>query len=221
MDEDWLPLSASALVVGAVGLSLATLMSTAAGTTAETLDLVRYDDGRWLIVATLYFLAAVTLILGMPCLLRSVPGRGRRLALVAVVPLSLGFVGTAGYAMLLVFFRSLVVTRVVVDQDLAGLSTEAGLTVFLIVWVLGFLVGELLLALALLRAGRAAPRWIPLMLLAHLATVAVSAAMPDWWGKATIVLLTLPLAGLAIRTVQRSARVSHRSAVVGRAGLTR
>jgi hypothetical protein len=65
-------------------------------------------------------------------------------------------------------------------------------------------LGELLLALALLRAG-ATPRWIPALLLVHVALLAVAPYLPDLIGSASPLLIVVALSGIGIRPAdQRS-----------------
>ena len=70
--------------------------------------------------------------------------------------------------MLMVFFRALVATDAIKDQNFDAVANEAGLAAFLYVWIVGLYFGELLLAIALLRA-RTTPRWVPFALILHVA----------------------------------------------------
>ncbi len=69
MRIDWVPYSAAALVLGATALSVGALILPSGNEAATTLQMAANDGGRWLAVAVLYFLAAVTLTLGMPSIL--------------------------------------------------------------------------------------------------------------------------------------------------------
>lgn len=204
--NDWLPVSAASLVTGAMALLLATVLTQSGGTTEDTFAVVQEQSGRWLGGALMYFLASVGLMLGLPSLVVLVQGRGRRTALAACTVLAVGFLGTAGYAALLIFLRALVLTEMVSVEAVDAVSGENGLLLFVVVWVGSFYVGELLLAISLLRAGSAvAARWIPVLLLLHVASVVLTGG-PEWVAKVAVVLVVLPLCGLGIAVMQRPAR---------------
>ena len=200
-----MPVSAASMVAGAMALLLATVLTQNGSDAAETFMVVQEQSGRWLGGAVMFFLASVGLILGLPSIVVLVQTRGRRTALAACMVLAVGFLGTAGYAALLIFFRALVLTDGVTLADTEAVNNESGLLGFLVAWIGAFYVGELLLAIALLQAGRSTcPRWIPVLLLLHVASVLGSAG-PEWVGKVAIVLLALPLCGLAIQVTQQPA----------------
>jgi hypothetical protein len=100
--------------------------------------------------------------------------------------------------MLMVFFRSLVITDALRDQGLEDATSETGLTVFLVGWVVALYLGELLLGIALLRA-RATPRWVPLALIAHAVSVLIAPVLPEPASKALILLLVAGFCGIAIQ----------------------
>ena len=161
------------------------------------------QSGQWLGGAVMFFIASVGLILGLPTIVVLLQGRGRRTGLAACVVLAIGFLGTAGYAALLIFFRALVVTDGVTVADVEAVNDETGLLGFVVAWIGAFYVGELLLAIALLRAGAdVCPRWIPALLLLHVASIAASGG-PDWVSKVAVLLVALPLCGRGIRVMQR------------------
>lgn len=198
MRNDWVPASAALLVTGAMALALASMLTPTGSSGSETLQLVRQDDHRWLAVSAIYFLAAAMLMLGLPSLLVLLPGRGWYAGVAGVVALAIGVLGLAGYAMLLVFFRALVVTDALVDGSIDAVSEETGLLVFLLGWILAFYLGELLLAIALLRA-RTVARWVPLLLLLHVALLPLTGALPDPVSRASVLVLALAFAGIGIR----------------------
>lgn len=205
--DDWLPVSAACLVTGAMALVLASVLTQSGSSAQDTYLLVQEQGGRWLGGAVMFFLAAVGLMLGLPTIVVLVQGRGRRTALAACVVLAVGYVGTAAYAALLVFFRALVVTDGISVADTEAVSDEVGLLSLLVVWIAAFYLGELLLAVALLRAGSdVAPRWIPVLLLLHVASIVLSGG-PAWVGKLAVLLVALPLCGLAMGITQRGTYV--------------
>jgi hypothetical protein len=203
---DWVPVSAALLVTGAMAISLAALLSPTGGSdSSETFQLVQEHDERWMVVAAIYFLASVTLTLGLPAALTLFEGRGRRLGMVSGVVLAVGFIGTAGYAMLMVFFRALVITESIRSQGIDEVTHENGLSVFLYGWVAAFYLGELLLAVALLRAGTT-PRWVPFLLLGHVLTLPLAPVLPESIARTSVLLVAVGLAGVAVQAVARDTR---------------
>ena len=109
MRTDWVSPSAATLVVGAFALVLGTMLSPTDGAenANQALRVVNQNDGRMLGMAVFYFLASLGLMLGMPAVLSVVARRGWRLGVSGVMVFSVGVLGTAGFAMLLVFFKAL------------------------------------------------------------------------------------------------------------------
>lgn len=205
MRPDWLPVSAALLLTGALALALGTFLLPASDDSGDTLRIVQEQGGVWMAVAAIYFLASVFLTLGLPCLLSLFEHRGRVLGLTSSVVLELGFIGTAGYAMLMVFFKALVDTQALVSGGIDEVADDPGLLVFLYGWIAGFVLGELLLAIALLRA-RTVPRWVPLALALHVVSIVVSSMLPEWLGRATILLFVVGIAGATIAATSPAAR---------------
>ena len=202
MRLDWIPASAAAFVTGAMALTFGSLLMPAGDSTADTLQVARSQDARWLAAAVILFIASVALTLGLPSALSIFERRGRGLAMVAGVVLAIGFLGTAGYSMIIVFFRAIALNAHLSGSELHGIVSDQGLTVFLYGWIAAFYLGELLLALAVLR-GAAAPRWVPVALLAHVASVAVSNALPRAVSSTLVLLVAVGFAGVAIQAVSR------------------
>jgi len=194
---DWVPVSAALLLTGALALCLGSFLLPSTDDAGETLRIVEEQGGQWLAAAAVFFLSSVCLTLGVPAILTLFPARGSVLGMVSLIVLELGFIGTAGFAMLMAFVRSLVKADALRESGLEAASSEAGLTVFLWVWIGGLYLGELLLAIALLRA-RTVPRWVPLALLAHVLTLPLSEVLPDPVAKAAILFLVLGFAGIAV-----------------------
>lgn len=198
MRNDWVPASAALLVTGAMALALASLLTPTGSSGAETLHLVRENDNRWLAVAAIYFLAAAMLIIGLPSVVTLVTGRGWHVGWVAVVSLAIGFIGVAGYAMLLVFLRALVVTDAIRDRGINDVTEEAGLLVFLYGWIVAFYLGELLLAGALLLS-HSVPGWVPLLMLLHVLLLPLGMLVPDGVSRWSILVFAIAFAGAGIR----------------------
>jgi hypothetical protein len=194
---DWLPVSAALLLTGALALCLGGFLLPESESTAESLRIVDENGGRWMAAAVIFFIASICLSLGLPAAMTLYQGRGWAVGVAAAVVLEVGFIGTAGFAMLMGFFRALVVTETIKSQGLDDIATDAGLAVFLYAWIAGIYLGELLLAIALLRAGTT-PRWVPFALIAHVLTFPISGMLPEYLSKATVLLLVLGFAGVAI-----------------------
>jgi hypothetical protein len=201
---DWVPTSAALLMTGAMALALASILTPTGASSADTLRLVQEQDGRWLAASAIYFLAAVALILGLPSVLVMFDRDGRAFGLAGAITLSVGFLGIAGFSMLLVFFRAMVISGAVRNEAFDDVAHEAGLTVFLYAWIVAFYLGELLLAIGLLRAD-SVDRWIPVLLILHVATFPVSTILPDLLAKAVIFLMVFAFAGIGIRAAADAA----------------
>ena len=202
---DWVPVSAALLLTGALALSLGAFLLPSADDAGETLRIVEDQGGRWLAAAAVFFLSSVCLTLGVPAILTLFPGRGWVLGMISGIVLELGFIGTAGFAMLMAFVRSLVKADALRESGLEAASSEAGLTVFLSVWIGGLYLGELLLAIALLRA-RTIARWVPFALLLHVLSFPLSEVLPEAVGKVAILFLVIGFAGIAVHVTSPQRR---------------
>lgn len=207
MRIDWVPYSAAALVLGATALSVGALILPSGDSAASTLQMAQNEGGRWLAVAVLYFLAAVTLTLGMPSILTLFRVRTTKFGLLAIGVFTIGCIGLSGFSMLLVFFRALAVNGAIEAGALERASSELGLSVFLFGWIGAFYLGELLLAIALLRAGNTA-RWIPAVLLVHVALFPLANLLPDQLQAMTALLITVALCGVGITANQNASSVT-------------
>ena len=73
-----------------------------------------------------------------------------------------GTIAMCGYAVLLIFYRALVRSELLVGP-IEGITDDVGIVVFLAVFLGAFYLGELLLAVALWRV-RSVPRWVAIVL---------------------------------------------------------
>lgn len=165
MRSEWVSPSAGTLVIGALALMLGTLLSPgiAGQSNADLLVSVAENDGRLLGMAVFYFVAAICLLLGLPALLSLFKLRPR-LALLSVAIFAVGVLGTAGFAVLLVLFRAMVISGTLTDVGLQAVAADPGLVAFVYTWIVGFYAGLALIAAALL-ATRSTRAWIPVLLL--------------------------------------------------------
>jgi hypothetical protein len=202
---DWVPVSAALLLTGVLALCLGSFLLPSSEDTSDTLRIVEEQGGQWIAVAAIFFLSSVFMTLGLPSILTLFRHRGWTLGLIGGIVLEFGFIGTAGISMLMVFIRSLVITDALQPHGLEDAVSETGLAVFLYVWIAGFYLGELLLGIALLRA-RTTPRWVPLALILHVLTFPVSSMLPEPVSKATVLLLVVGFAGIAIQATSPQSR---------------
>ncbi len=206
---EWVPVSAALLATGAMALAFGALILPADDSATQTMLSVEHQDERWLVVAAaIYFVASVALTLGLPSVLVLLTGRGRVLGALSGLVLAVGFIGTAGYAMVMVFLRALVVGSIR-GPGLQAVAHDTGLAAFLYGWIAAFYAGELLLAIALLRAGSTA-RWVPVLLILHVLTLPASAVLPAAVVRPSIVLMAVGFAGIAITAATRSSTRSVR-----------
>lgn len=202
MRTDWVPFSASALVIGAMSMVLGALLNPLSGDqrAAATLRIAGESDGRWLGMAVMYFLASVFLTLGLPALLSLFVKRGRGIGLVAVGVFSVGAIGLSGFAMLMVFMRTLVVQDLLKSTSLDRLTDDVGLGIFLYGWIAGFYLGILLIAIALLVA-RKTPRWVAGLLLLFLVAVPFAEHIGRVGSALQVLALAVAFTGVATAAV--------------------
>lgn len=207
MRVDWVPFSASALVAGATALSVGALLAPDNDGARDILKTMESQDERWLAVSLLYFVASVTLTIGLPSVLSLFDSKGYRTCLAALAAFAVGTVGIAGYAMMLAFFRALVIEKAAISgQSMEMVVADPGFATLLYSWVVAFYLGELLLGVALLRS-KQVQTWIPVVLLVHVALLplAMSDVLPEVVQTASALLITIGLAGVGIAANSRHA----------------
>jgi hypothetical protein len=216
MRSDWVPLSASALVTGAMALVLAFALQPAGvgGDASDALKVVADNTGRWLAISVLLFFASVAMTLGLPTILSLFVRRGRKLAIAGVAVLSVGVLGTSGYAMLMVFFRALAIDNAVRGAPLDSVVHDGGLQIFLYGWVVGFYGGVLMLAVALLRARRTRT-WVPVLMIVFVALMPFSSTLGGLTQVVQLFLLAVAFTGIAIAATSPQALPGGASLVRG------
>src|SRR3954463_4104730 len=202
MRSDWVPLSASALVIGAMSLVFGSLLNpaTAGQDATATLHVVDDAGGQWLGMAVMYFLASVALTLGLPAVLTLFNRRGHRLGLTGAAVFLVGTIGLAGYSMLMVFFRAMVEAKAITGGSLDEATHDLGLTVFLYTWIACFYGGVLILGIALFVAGRT-PRWVPSLLLLFVVALPVSGHLGRVGMAVQVMGLAVAFTGVAMAAV--------------------
>lgn len=202
MRNDWVSISASALVIGAMALVFGSLLNpTEAGdSAAATLRAVQSSGGQWLGMAVMYFFASFALTLGIPSVLTLLDRRGRRLGLTGACLFLVGTIGLAGYAMLMVFFRAIVHFKAVNATNLEQSVHDLGLSVFLYTWIGCFYGGVLVLGIALFVA-KSTPRWVPTVLLLFVAMLPVSGHLGRVGMAVQVMGLAIAFTGVAMAAV--------------------
>jgi len=166
MRSEWVPLSASALVTGAVALLMAQFLSPTGGGDAglaESMRLASENAGQWIAMSMLWALSSVCFILGVPSVLTLFPRRGKVLGWTGGVVFAIGAVGLSGLAAMAMIFRAMADSGIAVADIQAALD-QPEIRVLLLIWIFGMFIGWVLMAIGLLRA-RTVPAWIPVLLL--------------------------------------------------------
>jgi hypothetical protein len=204
---DLIVLSASALVVGVMCLVFGAALNPAeAGDSmASAVRIASEQSGRWLAMSVLYFCASVALTCGMPAVLSLFRDRAHRLGITAVSVLSIGAVGTSGFAMLLVFIQALAQQDALRAGGLDAVLSDAGLTVFFWSWIAGFYLGALLVAVALLVSRSTSP-WVPVLLLLFVVLLPIGRLLGPTGQVLGLMALALAFTGIAIAAVGQSQR---------------
>lgn len=199
MRTEWIPLSASALVTGAMALVLGSMLSPLVdnATQAQAAEVANANAGRWLAMAIMYFAGSVALTLGMPTLLSLFTGRGRTAGLLGVAVFSIGIVGMAGFGMLMVFYRALLVKDLIRPGSIDKVVEDSGMAGFLAVWIGGFLLGVFLIAVALFQA-RKTPVWVPILLLVFLVLTPFASMLGQAGSAIQLMTLAAAFTGVAI-----------------------
>ncbi|KRF35085.1 hypothetical protein [Nocardioides sp. Soil805] len=201
MGDRWLPYSAAALASGAIALVLGTLgLPTGADGTA-VLDSARLEEGRWIMASVALLICSLGLALGLPTFLFGMPRRGRYFGYAGTAVLGVAVMAMTAYAALLAFFRILVVNGTIGDRELALLTDDAALVGFTVVLVGSFVLGEVLLAIGLLRA-RSVPRWVPVLFLLHAGAAPFTGAVPQLTEVGAVVV-GVAFIGVAVFTNER------------------
>jgi hypothetical protein len=195
---DWLPVSAAALVTGGTALFLGAQMIPRPPGEGDLVALAGTHSDRFVILAVLLTVAAVGLIVGMPSLFTLFQRVAYRTGLLAAVLLSVGSVMLASFAQVLIVFRGLAVNGAVSADVVEAVAQDDLQQSMLVGGFLVFFAGELLLALALLRA-RTTPAWVPWAFVLHVALTPVSqAVVPEGWRGAAAIFVVAGFAGTGV-----------------------
>ncbi len=167
----------------------------------QVIDVVTHQDGAWLMASASFFLASVGLTMGLPAVLWLFPRRHQTVGLVGLWIWAVGTIGTAGVAAILILFRAVVHTVEMTPAQVEALSDDPLLRLGLGAVFGAFYLGELVVALVLLR-GRAAPVWVPGLLLLHIAIAPVNHLLPVQLQGVQTIVLGVGLMGVAVRATE-------------------
>ncbi|RYU10948.1 hypothetical protein [Nocardioides iriomotensis] len=199
--------SASALVVGVMCLVFGSALNPSeagAGVTAAV-RVASDHSGRWLGMAVLWFCASVALTAGLPAILSLFQARAHRLGIVGVGVLSIGAIGTSGFAMLLVFVAALVNNDAIRVTNMDDVLSDRGLGVFLWSWATGFYLGSILVAIGLIVA-RTTHLWVPIALLAYVLFRPLDGVVGEIGPIIRQLALVLAFTGMAVAAVSQTQR---------------
>ena len=205
MRPDLIVLSASALVIGVMCLvfGAALNITDAAPDLTGAVRATGDESGRWLGMAVLWFSASATLTCGMPAILSLFEDRGHRLGAAGVGVLTVGAIGTSGYAALIVFAQALGQLEGWEPGRLEGVLQDRGLAALLWVWAFGFYLGALLVAAALL-VSRSTPSWVPALLLVFVVLMPFGPLLAEVGQVLRLLALALSFTGMAVAAVART-----------------
>lgn len=201
MGAGWLPWSAASLASGAVLLVLGALSMPPTTEVGQVVGVVAHQDAAWLMASASFFLASVALTMGLPAILWLFPRRHQPVGYVGLWTWAVGTIGMAGVAALLVLFRAVVHTVEMTPDQVEALSRDPLLRIGLGAVFGAFYLGELVVALVLLR-GRAAPTWVPAALLVHIAMAPVNDLLPPRLQGLQAIVLGVGLMGAAVRATE-------------------
>ena len=201
MGAGWLPWSAASLASGAVLLVLGAFSMPPTTEVGQVIDVVTHQDAAWLMASASFFLASVGLTMGLPAILWLFPRRHQPVGLVGLWTWAVGTIGTAGVAALLILFRAVVHVVDLTPDQAEALSRDPLLRLGLGAVSGAFYLGELVVALVLLR-GRAAPVWVPTVLLVHVAIAPFNHLLPPHLQGLHTIVLGVGLMGAAVRATE-------------------
>lgn len=182
-------------------LVLAALAMPPTSEVGQVVDAVKMEDAAWLMASAAFFLASVALTMGLPAILTLIPERRQVLGLVGLWIWSIGTIGTSALAAFLILFRATIRAVEISSADVEKLSRDPVLTISLLFVFGAFYLGELVVALVLLLGSRL-PRWIPALLLVHIAAAPVNNQLPQQLQGLQAIVLGAGLMAMAVRSTE-------------------
>lgn len=194
----WLPWSAASLASGAVLLVLGALAMPPTSEVGQVIVALDQQDAAWLMASASFFLASVALTMGLPAILYLLHVRHHVAAMVGLWIWAVGTIGTSALAAFLILFRATVRVVDISPEDIEQLGRDPVLSLSLLFVIGAFYLGELIVALVLLRS-TVVPRWIPVLLLLHVALAPVGELLPAGLQGFQAIVLGLALMGVAVK----------------------
>lgn len=215
---EWVPISAASLVTGVMALALGQALNPGGSDSSPAAQMMVAAEypGRWMAMSILFFGGAAAMVLGMPAVMTLFQvRRGRALGMAGVATFTVGCLGIAALAGLMLMFRALALetldAKTVVISEVSVMSAalqDTGLAISLAVWVYTFLVGVLLIAVGLFRS-RTTPAWVPSLLVMFLVMQATGPLLGHGTGAhvaATLALILLAAGFTGMATQAASPR---------------
>ena len=180
---------------------LGALMMPSTGEVGQVIEAVRGEGAAWVMASASFFLASIGLTMGLPAILWLFPGRHQIPVLVGLWIWSVGTIGTAGVAAVLILFRATVQSVGVTPAEVEALGQDPSLRVGLLAVLGAFYLGELIVAVLLLR-WRVVSRWVPGAMLAHVAVAPLEDMLPPQAQGLQAILLGIGLVGVAVKSTE-------------------
>jgi hypothetical protein len=171
----------AALVLGTLAFSggdlLRRLVEPATPSLATTTAAVREHSGTWFAAGALELLSALLLVAGAIAVVRLAPARGRTLTLVGATLLGVGAIASTGHTIGYYGTYAAYADSGLDTSSLTAMNetTDALGGISIALFMLGMLLGPILLTIGLRRAG-AVPVWVPVLAVVFVVAGAVSGA---------------------------------------------
>jgi len=167
----------------------------------QVVDAIEHQDAAWLMASASFFLASVALTMGLPAILTLIPERQQLAGMIGLWIWAVGTIGTSALAAFLILFRATVRVVEISAEDVEQLGRDPVLSLSLLFVIGAFYLGELAVALVLLRS-RAVTSWVPVLLLLHVASAPVNQLLPAELQGLQAIVLGVALMGLSVKAVE-------------------
>jgi len=167
----------------------------------QVIDAIDQQDAAWLMASASFFLASVALTMGLPAILTLIPARQQVAGMVGLWIWAIGTIGTSALAAFLILFRATVRVVEISPDDVEQLGNDPVLSLSLMFVIGAFYLGELAVAIVLLRS-RAVTSWAPVLMLLHVAIGPVNQLLPAELQGLQAIVLGVALMGLSVKAVE-------------------
>jgi hypothetical protein len=194
------------LASGAVLVVLGALAMPPTSEVGQVVDAIQMQDAAGLMASASFFLASVALTMGLPAILTLIPVRRQTAGMVGLWIWAIGTIGTSALAAFLVLFRATVRVVELSPEQVERLGRDPVVGLSLLFVVGAFYLGELVVALVLLRSPTV-PSWVPILLLLHLVVAAFNNLLPPNLQGLQAVVLGIGLMGLSVKAAENWAGI--------------